>query len=414
MTRVLHTGDTHLGYQQYHVPERREDFLAAFQQVAEDAIETDVEAVVHAGDLFHDRRPSLSDIMGALDVLRTLQTAEIPFLAVVGNHEGKRRAQWLDLFEDLGLATRLGRDPVICGDVALYGLDYVPRSKRETISYDFSAADEEYSALVTHGLFEPFPHGEWDVRDLLSSATVSFDALLLGDDHTPQTRRLSDPHETVLTYCGSTERVSATERDERGYNIVSFDEGVDVRRRGLETRSFVYIDVELQPSEGTASVRERVEQETLDSAVVIVSVSGDGDPITPATIEEAATDQGALAVRVTDQRELADETDETVAFADPDTVVEDRIRSLGLSPAAMDIDETVRSTEVADSTVADAVETSVRDRLESDDASSFEAAQTDDEESVKSPGPSRNSDSDTIEPAEPGGPEDQATMEEYL
>jgi len=78
MTRVIHTGDTHLGYQQYHVPERRRDFLAAFRQVVDDAVADDVDAVVHAGDLFHDRRPTLSDIMGTLDVLRNLDDADIP------------------------------------------------------------------------------------------------------------------------------------------------------------------------------------------------------------------------------------------------------------------------------------------------------------------------------------------------
>mgnify|MGYP000274209925 CR=1 FL=1 len=32
MTEVLHTGDTHLGYRQYHLPERRRDFQAAFDR----------------------------------------------------------------------------------------------------------------------------------------------------------------------------------------------------------------------------------------------------------------------------------------------------------------------------------------------------------------------------------------------
>ncbi len=57
MTRVIHTGDTHIGYQQYHSPERRQDFLDAFERVVADALDGDVDAVVHAGDLYHDRRP---------------------------------------------------------------------------------------------------------------------------------------------------------------------------------------------------------------------------------------------------------------------------------------------------------------------------------------------------------------------
>ena len=130
MTRVIHTGDTHLGYRQYHRPERKRDFLDAFQQVADDAVDGDVDAVVHAGDLFHDRRPDLGDIMGTLSVLRTLGSAGIPFLAVVGNHEAKRSGQWLDLYESLGLARRLGPEPVVVGDTAFYGLDFVPQIGR--------------------------------------------------------------------------------------------------------------------------------------------------------------------------------------------------------------------------------------------------------------------------------------------
>ncbi len=91
MTRVIHTGDTHIGYQQYNAPERRRDF-EAFRSVVEDAVDDDVDAVVHAGDLFHDRRPGLIDLQGTVDVLRTLADADIPFLAVVGNHEETRRS----------------------------------------------------------------------------------------------------------------------------------------------------------------------------------------------------------------------------------------------------------------------------------------------------------------------------------
>ena len=50
MTRVIHTGDTHLGYRQYHRPERRGDFLEGFQQVAADAVEEGVDAVVHRSE----------------------------------------------------------------------------------------------------------------------------------------------------------------------------------------------------------------------------------------------------------------------------------------------------------------------------------------------------------------------------
>jgi exonuclease SbcD len=368
MTRVIHTGDTHLGYRQYHRPERTADFADAFRQVVADAVDEEVDAVVHAGDLFHDRRPNLADIMDTLSILRTLDDAGVPFLAIVGNHEAKREGQWLDLFESLGLATRLGPDPEVVGDTAFYGLDFVPRSQRDGFEPAFEPHDAAHAALVTHGLFEPFDFGEWDPREILDPAAVEFDALLLGDNHDPGTTEVEG---TWVTYCGSTERASAAERDERGYNVVVFDGEVDVRRRGLDTREFVYVDVELGAGEGVERVRERVGQYDLEDTVAVVSIEGEGDPVTPAEVEEFARERGALVARVGDERETPEEPDREVSFADPDDAVRERVRDLGLSRAARDIDETVRASKIADSNVDTEVETRVRDLVESGDPDAF-------------------------------------------
>jgi DNA repair exonuclease SbcCD nuclease subunit len=373
MTRVLHTGDTHIGYRQYHSPERRADFLAAFRRVVADAIADDVDAVVHAGDLFHDRRPALADIHGTIEVLRELRDAAIPLYAVVGNHERTRGQQWLDLFETLGLATRLGREPRLVGDVALYGLDFVPRSRRDSLDYEFEPHDAEHAALVTHGLFEPFAHADWDTETVLESATVDFDVMLLGDNHQPGVEEVAH---TWVTYCGSTERVDATEREERGYNLVTFDDEVTIARRGIETRPFVAVDLELAPGEGTERVRERLREEALEDAVVVVSITGDGEPVSAAEVETFATERGALVARVSDRREFEAPDVEAVRFADPDQAVQERLRSLGLSDAALAIDEVVRDGGVAKTNVRDDVTGHVRSLLE-EDPSALEPAEPD-------------------------------------
>ena len=378
MTRVIHTGDTHIGYQQYHSPVRRQDFLDAFEAVVEDAVDDDVAAVVHAGDLFHDRRPELTDLMGTISVLRRLDDAGIPFLAVVGNHESTRGGQWLDLFEGLGLATRLDDAPTRVGDTAFYGLDHVPVSRRDDLEYDFEPHDADYAALVAHGLFEPFAHADWDTETVLSASDIGFDAMLLGDNHTPDRAEVAG---TWVTYPGSTERASASEREGRGYNLVTFDESaaggddrVSIRRRALDTRPFVFVDVELRDGEGEPRVREQVRQHDLADAVVIVDVTGDGDPVTPAAIEGFATDEGALIARVTDRRTIDADDDIDVSFADPEDAVRERIEGMGLSSAALDVDEVVRSDTVADSNVREAVKSRIEEGL--DDRSAFVGGET--------------------------------------
>ncbi|GGM71840.1 DNA repair exonuclease SbcCD nuclease subunit [Halarchaeum rubridurum] len=399
MTKVIHTGDTHLGYRQYHSPERRADFLDAFRQVVEDAVADDVDAVVHAGDLYHDRTPGLEDLMGTIEVLRPLADADIPFLAVVGNHEGTRHAQWLDLFETLGLAERLDFEGRRVGDTVFYGLDYVPESKRDALDYDFAEHDAAHAALVSHGLFQPFPHGDWDLETVLAESNVAFDAVLLGDDHTPDTVRLDG---TWATYCGSTERASASERDPRGYNLVTFaagdaegapdertgaeaspnatGEGVTISRRGLDTRDFVFVDLELGESEGEERVRRRLREEAIEDAVVVVTIEGAGGEVTPADVERFGDERGALITRVNDRREVDVETEYDVSFADPDEAVRERVRALGLSEAARGIDAAVREGSIADSNVRDEVKDRIEDVVEEGDLAVFEAAADDDDD----------------------------------
>jgi len=423
MTRVIHTGDTHVGYRQYHSPERRQDFLDAFEAVIDDAIDADrdsegsesprtnggaVDAVVHAGDLFHDRRPDLPDLLGVLSALRRLDAADVPFLAVVGNHEATRGSQWLDLFENLGLATRLGPVPTVVGDTAFYGLDHVPRSRREDLDYDFTPADADATALVAHGLFTPFPHADWDTEAMLDAATVDFDAVLLGDNHIADTAQVDD---TWVTYCGSTERASADEREARGYNLVEFgadaggDAAVDVRRRSLDTRPFAFVDVELAEGEGVERVRERVREYDLSDAVAVVSITGDGDPVTPAAIEDAALDEGALLVRVTDHRAVGGDTAEAmpdVDFADPDAAVRERVREMDLSDLGRRLDETIRDDAVPDSNIRDRVASAVGEAVA--DGALDGSPEAGDEMTADADG---DADTDDAE-------QDQVSMEDFL
>jgi DNA repair exonuclease SbcCD nuclease subunit len=437
---VIHTGDTHVGYRQYHSPERRRDFLDAFEAVIDDAVgsasasDPAVDAVVHAGDLFHDRRPDLPDLLGVLSALRRLAAADVPFLAVVGNHEATRGSQWLDLFADLGLASRLGAEPTVVGDTAFYGLDHVPPSRRDDLDYEFVPHDADAAALVAHGLFSPFPHADWDTEAVLSAATIDFDAVLLGDNHAADTAEVAD---TWVTYCGSTERASADERDPRGYNLAEFDADaggtvtVDIRRRSIETRPFVFVDVELAAGEGIERVRERLRQHDVEDAVVVVSVTGNGEPIAPAGVEEAALEAGALLARVTDHRAVGGEEPSTapeVDFADPDAAVDERLREMELSSIGRRLDGTVRDDAVADANVRDRVAGLVADAVETDelgDASARNGGSADPDDPDRDGGGAGHAEtaggsedaeapeSDGV-PSDSGATDDQVSMEDFL
>ncbi len=411
MARVIHTGDTHIGYRQYHSSERKRDFLTAFERVIEDAIDEEVDAVIHAGDLFHDTRPAIPDLMATVEVLRRLATADIPFLAVVGNHEATRDRQWLDLFADLDLAVRLDDQGIQIGNTTLYGLDYVPPSRRPELSYDFAPSTTEHAALVAHGLFEPFAHADWDTERLVSESSVSFEALLLGDNHTWGQERLAD---TLVTYCGSTERASASEREARGYNLLNFEGGeVTVTRRRIDAaRRWEFIDVSLHGEEGTEHVIEEGRARALEDAVVIVRITGDGTDISPAVIEERLTEAGALLVRVFDEREISEDETPGVQFADPDRAVDERLQQLALSGAGELVDAVVRDETVVDANVRERVRSRMETLLdEAPDA--FERRPTHSNSDKEPPEDERPlEDREQDEPAEEHDPADHSSPDE--
>jgi len=269
--------------------------------------------------------------------------ARHPFLAIVGNHEGTRDAQWLDLFETLGLAERLDETGRRVGDTVFYGLDYVPESRRPDLDYQFDEPDAENTALVSHGLFTPFAHANWDLDEVLREANLDFDAVLLGDNHAPGTKQIED---TWVTYCGSTERASASERDPRGYNLVEFDEEVAISRKGLDTRDFVFVDVDLGPEDGTAYVRERVREHDVEDAVVVVTVEGDGETVTPAEVERLGDERARAHHAGQRPPRGRDERRRGGVVRGPDDAVRERVREMGLSEAGLDVDDAVRDPEL--------------------------------------------------------------------
>lgn len=104
--RFLHAADIHLGYYQYNNETRHDDFSHAFDEMARDALQLDVDFLLIAGDLFHKRNISPRTLLQATRILQRLHEAGIPVLAIEGNHERRHygeRFSWLDFLASLEL-----------------------------------------------------------------------------------------------------------------------------------------------------------------------------------------------------------------------------------------------------------------------------------------------------------------------
>jgi len=104
--RFAHLADLHLGYEQYHSPERYRDFFQTFHRAVSDILKERVDFVLIAGDLFHQRVISPLTLILAQRELQRLKEAGIPVVGVMGNHEQPHYRQdhsWLDFLSAQGL-----------------------------------------------------------------------------------------------------------------------------------------------------------------------------------------------------------------------------------------------------------------------------------------------------------------------
>jgi exonuclease SbcD len=83
----IHVADTHLGYEQYGVRERFNDFTRSFWNVVDEALERNVDFMVIAGDLFNKRAIDAQTLIHAIEGLRKLKEHNIPVIAIEGNHD---------------------------------------------------------------------------------------------------------------------------------------------------------------------------------------------------------------------------------------------------------------------------------------------------------------------------------------
>ncbi|MFX0141439.1 MAG: exonuclease SbcCD subunit D, partial [Candidatus Hodarchaeota archaeon] len=121
--RFIHASDIHLGAAQYRNDSRANDFIRAFQEILELAIEHHVDFILLGGDVFTSLEMlpgKLTKIVNILRDFKDFTNGNTLIIAIEGNHDIRkfsrgvrfeRRGQsWLKLLNSLGLIILLDAD----------------------------------------------------------------------------------------------------------------------------------------------------------------------------------------------------------------------------------------------------------------------------------------------------------------
>lgn len=234
--RIAHFADTHLGYRQYGLSERENDFYERFDEIIDHMIDNDVDCVIHSGDLFESPKPPIKALLTAQQGFMRLVSHNIPVYVIAGNHDKMQKSNTeipQRLFENENFhIVEKGKTYTINDDVFIGGLQYISPNYQEQISNFANEIKQEaenykYKILVLHGGLEKFY--EYSKEFELNTIPDDFDYYAMGHIHE---RYISEFKGGIICYPGSTElrtkkELKDYENNGKGYTIVTIDDQKD-------------------------------------------------------------------------------------------------------------------------------------------------------------------------------------------
>ncbi len=290
----VHASDLHLGYSQYGLEVRRQDFDNAFSEVVDRTIELKPDFMIIAGDLFHQPRPSNITLENTVRSFKRLKDAGIQVLTVDGSHDSAPNtitSTILYPLDSAGLIYHLPRHRGACWTLPercyVYGIpNYHNRHKTAEALPKFI---EENPPTPQQGLANIFVfHGAIDLPEvkpayieaelLPSDLPDGFSYYAAGHVHD---RYMCNFKGGLLVYSGCTETVGADEaKITKGFYHVHITESGEVQPELVELtsiRRFIILENDfsgMAPSKITAQAIQMVKEADEAEAIIIPILKG--------------------------------------------------------------------------------------------------------------------------------------------
>jgi len=290
----VHVADLHLGYAQYNLDVRREDFENAFKEVVDKTIELKPDFMIIAGDLFHHARPSNVTLETTITNFRRLRDAGILVLTVDGGHDSAPNivtGTILNPLDSAGLIHYLPRHEGASWrneNCYVYG---VPNFRTKTRTEEqLPIFLEQNKPSPDPSLFNIFlfhmaldlpyitpPHIEAEASPEIMPE--GFNYFAGGHVHKPSINKFKDG---LLVYSGCTETVNYDDAkiDKGFYHVEVNEKGVPkINRINLETtRKFVVLEPDytgMLPAKITESAVKLVEDNDEEGAIIVLVLKGE-------------------------------------------------------------------------------------------------------------------------------------------
>lgn len=233
--RFVHLSDSHLGYRQYGLVDRENDFYEVFERTIDKIIELKPDFIIHSGDLFDAPRPPTIALLKVQEAVNRLKDENIDFYALPGNHDRVLRKNSIPpqtLYRDIGLKLISPKNPYfILDDTFIGGIPYTSKANKELLKENLKVLEDragEYTnrILVLHQGIDKFLPYEYELE--IGDIPEIFHYYALGHLH----NRIEVPFGLgKMVYPGSMDiwrmdELSSYKKFSKGFHLVNLEEGV--------------------------------------------------------------------------------------------------------------------------------------------------------------------------------------------
>ncbi|NVM56085.1 MAG: exonuclease SbcCD subunit D [Candidatus Helarchaeota archaeon] len=325
MVTFAHISDTHLGYRQFNLEERENDFYEVFSEAVDKIIEKKVDFVVHSGDLFEHFKSPPRTLLNAIENLRKLKEENIPIYSIPGNHDiimrrGAIPPQALLSYFGVtllgGIRNYIEHDGIFVGGIRYLSKYYSAALLDQINELSDKAEAYEKRILLLHEAVDRFLPFNFELQ--FDDLPRNFDYLAMGHIHK---RIKAELGRGILAYAGSTEvwrsdEVSSFEKLGKGINIIDLDKKPPtIQIVDLETiRPFYKVEISTEDfDEELEKILKKIEQSKKKEPIAIIKIHGKGmDAVTYNRILEESL--GALTLTYRVNFELTPESYEPVSI----------------------------------------------------------------------------------------------------
>jgi len=246
-TRVLVLGDTHVGYR-HRSPSDKSAWAGSvnacevFVRCLERACELDVDAVIHAGDVFDHGNTQRDRDTVRQAISQTVETG-IPFYYVFGNHDGQKGRELLKSTSGTHLAEAMS--PTEESSINFLGIDHSGQSFPTTAPDASINMLLDKNALVIHEsphpvvdeagslLYQKDPNRA-DVSPFIESVGFDIDLLITGHLHVADQPRVRG-HDIPVLVTGPTVPISSYDKDSNPstWLLTATSSGINIERQSV-------------------------------------------------------------------------------------------------------------------------------------------------------------------------------------